>query len=140
MKRKKSIYAMSEADIQSAVFGHLDVRLIPGAIAWHTPNGGSRNAVEAAKFKGQGVKPGIPDVVILAFGRLFGLELKTEDGKLTKAQREMLERLAAAGATTAVAYGLDAALQQLEAWGLLRKSAHHSVMKPIVKPVREAAE
>ena len=54
---------------------------------------------------------------------MYALELKTEDGKLTPAQQQAFAELRAAGAIVDVAYGLDQALAQLEAWGLVRGSA-----------------
>lgn len=109
----------TEAQIQAALFGHLAVRLVPGAFAFHVPNGGLRSRVEAARMKGQGVVPGVPDIAIVAGGRVFFLELKSENGRLSPAQVECHDRLQATGAIVATAYGLDAALRQLETWGLL---------------------
>lgn len=36
-----------------------------GLLWWHTPNGGRRGKVEAARFKGLGVKSGVPDVIVV---------------------------------------------------------------------------
>jgi len=111
---------MTESQIQMAVMGHLRARAGRQVVAWHVPNGGGRSKAEAGRFKAEGVVPGIPDVCILMQGRFYGLELKADKGRLSPAQIDMHERLRAAGATIAVAYGLDAALAQLEAWGILR--------------------
>jgi hypothetical protein len=40
-----------EQQIQRAVLDHLRWRAVPGAFAFHVPNGGWRSAVEAAIFK-----------------------------------------------------------------------------------------
>jgi len=61
-----------------------------------------------------------PDLLILYQGRLYALELKTVHGRLTATQSETQERMRAAGATVTTAGGIDAALECLEAWGLLR--------------------
>ena len=61
-----------------------------------------------------------PDILILHEGRLFALELKTEHGRLTSNQLETQARMHKAGATVATAIELDAALEQLERWELLR--------------------
>lgn len=45
---------------------------------------------------------------------------KAERGRLSPAQRDIHERLTVAGGTVAVAYGLDAALAQLVAWGVFK--------------------
>jgi hypothetical protein len=46
--------------------------------------------------------------------------MKADGNKPTKLQIEALDAMRSAGAEVAVAIGLDAALQQLEAWQLLR--------------------
>jgi hypothetical protein len=51
---------------------------------------------------------------------VFGLELKTEGRKSNDPQVEAQEAMRRAGAEVAVAIGLDAALQQLESWRLLK--------------------
>lgn len=118
--------ARAEDSIQAAVVMHLAIRALPGVLWWHTPNGGFRNAGEAGRFKALGVKAGVPDLLALHGGRLFALELKAPGGRVSDAQREILADLEAAGASTAVAVGLDEALAQFEAWGLIRASAGSS--------------
>ena len=71
---------MSEDTIHRAVVGHLKVRARKGCIYWHTPNGGARGKTEAARFVGLGVKAGIPDLVIIMGGEIYGLELKADKG------------------------------------------------------------
>jgi hypothetical protein len=116
--------AESEAAIQRAVFQHLAARRVSGVFAFHPPNGGWRSHVEAAILKGLGVYPGVPDVIAIKGGRAYGLELKSPAGRLSPAQRDVLAALRAAAATVSVAYGLDAAIAQLEAWELLRGGGH----------------
>jgi VRR-NUC domain len=112
-----------EQVIQRAVFEHLRLRAASNVFAFHPANGGWRSQVEAAILKGLGVCPGVPDVIAIKAGR-DGLELKNPAGRLSPAQRDVLAALRAAGATVSVAYGLDAALAQLEAWELLRGGGH----------------
>jgi hypothetical protein len=42
----------------------------------------------ATVMKGLGVKPGIPDIVVVSDGRFFGLELKMQGGRLSPDQRD----------------------------------------------------
>jgi hypothetical protein len=107
---------------QSAVFQHLAIRAASTVFAFHPANGGWRSPVEASILKGMGVRPGVPDIIAIKGGQCYALELKAPDGRLTPVQRDAHAALAAAGATVAVAYGLDEALARLEAWGLLRGS------------------
>lgn len=62
----------------------------------HSPNGGHRNAIEAAKFKRMGVRPGFPDLILcVASGGFHGLfmELKSDTGKQSLYQKEFQIRL-----------------------------------------------
>ena len=88
-----------------------------GCFYFHCPNGGYRYPAEAAILKGLGVRSGVPDVLVLHQGRLYGLELKVSGGHATPAQTQALAELEAAGAVTAVAWDLDQALLMLEGWG-----------------------
>ena len=112
----------TEAQIQRAILQHLALRAVRDAFWFHPANGGLRSLTEARMFKSLGVVAGVPDLILIANGRPYGLELKTERGRLTPVQRATQALLAAAGAEVATAYGLDQALEQLTAWGLLRGS------------------
>lgn len=111
---------LPEQKIQRAVIQHLDARAPRGAIYWHNWSGGYRRPAEAAIMKALGVVPGLPDLMIVYDSKIYALELKTEDGRPSEAQLEMIARLNRAGAFCAVTYGLDAALRVLKAWKLLR--------------------
>lgn len=112
-----------EAQIQRAVIEHLRWRGVPNSFAFHPANGGWRTAVEGAILKGMGVVAGVPDIIIIHAGKVFGLELKTDAGRLTDIQRETIEIMRRAGAIVSVAHGLDEAIAQLEQWQLLRGRA-----------------
>ena len=74
-------------------------------------------------FEGVGIVAGVLDLILIDQARVYRLELKADDGKLTPAQSETMAAMERAGATVAHAQGLDAALAQLEQWGLLRGRA-----------------
>ena len=109
-----------EQAIQRAVFQHLAGRPARGVFAFHPANGGMRSPIEAAILRGLGVVAGVPNIIAIRDGQAFALELKAEGGRLSAAQRATQDALRAAGAIIATAAGLDGALAQLEAWGLLR--------------------
>lgn len=90
--------------------------LAPNVVYFHVPNGGSRSAVEGARFKAIGVKAGVPDLVFLAYQRFYLMEWK-EPGKgtLSKAQREMHPRLIRAGATSLITVDN---LPEAKAWAI----------------------
>lgn len=83
----------------------------------HIPNGGSRNVIEAAKFKKMGVKAGVPDLQLLVpNGLIHGLwiELKSKAGKLQPSQRLMMQRLEEQGYMCKVCFGADEAIQEIK--------------------------
>lgn len=76
------------------------------------PNGGSRNQLEAANLKRQGVKAGVPDLCLpVPMNGFHGLyiEMKYGRNKTTEAQEEWLGELAAQGYCAAVCYGEEEA-------------------------------
>ena len=79
----------------------------------HIPNGGKRSKSEAARFKAQGVKAGVPDIFLpCARGGYHGLyiELKrTKGGKLSAAQKGWIDALRGQGYKVIVCYGFDEA-------------------------------
>jgi hypothetical protein len=83
----------------------------------HIPNGGSRNIIEAAKFKKMGVKAGVPDLQLLVpNGLIHGLwiELKSKIGKLQPSQRLMMQRLEEQGYLCKVCFGADEAINEIK--------------------------
>jgi hypothetical protein len=108
---------MSEDTIHRAVVQHLQFRGRPDVFWFHPANGGVRDKITAARMKGLGVIPGVPDIVLVIAGRTHGLELKSGNGKPSPAQIAAHERLKRSGAALAITYGLDEALAALAAWG-----------------------
>jgi hypothetical protein len=112
----------TEYDLQRALCLWLDGNpprvqpaLRPSVVYFHVPNGGSRNAVEGARFKAIGVKAGVPDLVFFAYQRFYTLELKEPGGRgrLSNAQKKMHHRLIAAGVTSQAVVDN---LQDAKAW------------------------
>jgi len=84
------------------------------ALIYHIPNGGSRNALEAANLKRQGVKAGVPDLCLpVARGGFHGLyiEMKYGKNKTTENQKKWLKALQEQGYCTIVCYGAEEAKQ-----------------------------
>lgn len=77
-------------------------------LLYHIPNGGSRNNLEAANFKRQGVKAGVPDLCLpVARGKYHGLyiEMKYGKNKTSENQRKWLAALQRQDYAVAVCYG-----------------------------------
>jgi hypothetical protein len=117
-----SMKRRAEQILQKAVCEHLTVRGHHDLYWWHHPAGRYRSHIEAAIFKSIGAKAGLPDLFLLRGGRLYGLELKPEGGRLSPTQATAHVLLRQAGATIETAVGIDAAIRQLEAWHLLRRA------------------
>ena len=99
----------SEASEQIAVIQYCDMR---GYTIFHIPNGGTRNSIEAANLKRQGVRAGVPDLCCpVPKGEYHGLliEMKYGKNKITLNQEKWLELLNKNGYATAVCYGFDEA-------------------------------
>lgn len=83
---------------------------------FHIPNGGKRNAREAARFKRMGVKPGVPDLFLpVPRGRFHGLfiELKASKGKLSDYQKQWLQELESSGYAACVCFGFEEAQRDI---------------------------
>lgn len=88
-------------------------------LLFHIPNGGSRNKIEAANLKRQGVKAGIPDLFLpVARGGWHGLfiEMKAGKNKETENQKSWGFKLKYQGYLTAVCYGWEAAADVIKAY------------------------
>lgn len=109
-----------ESGHQEALFSwaQLNERRMPELeFMHHVPNGGKRDKATAIALKRQGVKAGVPDIVLPApKGQYHGLyiELKAGDNKTTQKQREFLSFLRQQGYYTAVCYGWQAAAGLIE--------------------------
>jgi len=108
-----------ERETHQAFKQFLDWRLPQRCVFWHNPMGGRRDKVTASLMKSLGAKAGMPDVMILCDGRLYGVELKTPGRKPSEVQRQCHEALRRAGAVIGVADSFDAAVSLLGTWGLL---------------------
>lgn len=110
---------MSEATEQAALFrwaawcqGQLP------ALAWlfHVPNGGQRGKAVAGQMKAQGVKRGVPDVLLpVAMGKHPGLviEMKDKAGRVSPEQKQWLAHLTEQGWRCAVCYDWQAAAREI---------------------------
>lgn len=82
------------------------------------PNGGARHPAVAAQLKAEGVKAGVPDIMLaVARGRWHGLfvELKRADrsNHATSAQRAWMEMLRRYGYSAIVCYGATDAINAI---------------------------
>ena len=109
-----------EDDLHMTVAQFLDLALPEDAVWTTIEHGGKRDKREAGRLKAKGVKPGWPDIIILYRGRMVAIELKSEKGRLSPAQKAMHTRLTLAGALVYTATCLEAVEGFLSAFMPLR--------------------
>ena len=98
------------------------------AMMFHVPNGGKRDKATAIRLKAEGVKPGVPDIVLpVARGNFHSLwiELKVDGGKPSPDQLEWQKNLRREGHCAKICYGWDAARQIIEKYLKLPKGEHY---------------
>ena len=83
------------------------------------PTGGLRHKSTAGKLKASGTRRGIPDILLpVACGNFHGLaiELKSQSGRLTDAQKIVLPWFAAQGWRVEVCYSSGAAIDAIKSY------------------------
>jgi len=112
-------YIPFEADEQVEFVSWLEVDH-PDVAFYAVPNGGKRNKKTAADLKRQGVKAGVPDLIICEpRGQYHGLYIemkRTVGGDLSDKQREWMDKLGARGYCCMVAEGADEAKKKFLAY------------------------
>lgn len=111
----------SEAQEQTTVIQYCELRHIP---IFAIPNGGSRNAIEAANLKRQGVKAGVPDLMIpVAKQGYHGLfvEMKVGYNKPSEKQEEWIKLLNRNSYLAKVCYGAEEAINLIDNYMYLQE-------------------
>jgi hypothetical protein len=111
---------------QSALMAELSLRYPAAAkLMYHVPNGGHRHKLVAMKLKAQGVKAGVPDLVLpMARGGYFGLYVEFKaapphDAEVSSSQHAFIQALNAQGYLAVVCRGHFDAMEALRAYLLL---------------------
>lgn len=102
-------YPGKEDNLQKSVARYLSYHNTK-PLFFHVPNGGYRNGVEAAIFKGMGVLPGVADTIVMHpkfqyHG--FIAELKRKGGKMQPSQIDFLTKAAGQGYAVCACWNLD---------------------------------
>jgi hypothetical protein len=92
----------------------------PLALWFHVPNGGGRSKAEAGIMKAMGARAGVPDLIFLLPSEPWraAIELKTDTGKLSAAQRAWRADSDALGVPFAVARSVLEVDTLLRGWGV----------------------
>lgn len=110
----------SESAEQIALFRWADFmqNKYPGLdMMFHIPNGGKRSKTEAARFKHEGVKAGVPDIFLPVpkqnFHGMF-IEMKVGKNKTTENQKEWIKKLKQNNYYVVVCYDWETASKEIE--------------------------
>jgi hypothetical protein len=109
-----------EAVLQTLIFDLLKINLSSDVLITCFPSGGG-GRVRGAKLKKMGLSSGWPDLQLIHKGKYYGLEVKTEKGRLSPAQSALHERLISQGAKVSVVRSPKDAYEQIIKWRLHKK-------------------
>ena len=111
-----------EGQEQAALLSEIELRY-PQVfeLIYHVPNGGHRHKLVAMKLKQQGVKAGIPDLVLpMARGGFFGLYIEVkatvDPAAVSASQAACIRRLNEQGYLAVVCRGHFDAMEQIRAY------------------------
>lgn len=88
-------------------------------LIFHIPNGGSRNKLEAARLKMQGVRAGVCDLFLpVPRGIYHGLfiEMKYGTGRPSQAQKDFISAVTKQGYMAMCAWGVEEAVRLLTSY------------------------
>lgn len=96
----------------------------PTHFVFAVPNGGFRRKQEAVVLKRTGVVAGVPDLCLIGpCGTAHFFEVKTKDGVVTKAQREIKHLLMTMAVPCAVVRSIDDVKTALAYWKIPTRQA-----------------
>lgn len=122
VKPKRRSMRREEQVFQASLVKTLAMVLDPSAVLFAVPNGGGRFPIEAKILVGQGLLPGMPDLMVVwpgpHGGTGAGMEIKAGAGVVDEDQVKVHARLERAGIPVAVIRTLPEALNFLDGLGV----------------------
>ena len=115
--RRRAAYAEGEK-FQEQVVKFLQWALPSDAFFFAIPNGGRRNAREAARLKKQGLVPGVPDLCVVWRATVRLIELKYGTGGLSATQKDVKRKLEQCGVTVHLCRTVDEVEHALRSDGI----------------------
>lgn len=103
---------MSEEERMQIAFVNHVKKTYPDLDVIHIPNGRLRNSLDGLILKRMGVQRGVADLFFPSLK--FWLELKNLNGRLSKEQKEFLDKRSKEGYTVGIAKSFCEAVQKLE--------------------------
>ena len=110
---------MTENQLQRQIVNYLESVLPKTHRAFAVPNASRRTAGGRASNAVPGLRPGVPDLMIVGQGRAFMMEVKAPKGKLSDAQNEWAMWATNAGMVPwALVRSVDDVRTCLTVWGI----------------------
>ena len=104
-----------EGDIQEACVTWFRYAY-PTYLIFAIPNGGTRNAREAAQIKREGALAGVADLIIVADNAVLFIEMKTKKNKQQESQKRFQEAVERLGHRYVVCHSLQEFQLAVERW------------------------
>ena len=112
-----------EAKLQTNCFRWFDYQYPDlKMLLFAVPNGGSRNVIEAANLKAQGVRAGVSDVIFLYPTEKYPflcIEFKSKTGKQTQKQIEFQKQVEKIGGRYEIVRNFEQFVENINNWVLL---------------------
>lgn len=117
-KEKRKV-SHEESDIQTEFFNQVPIFFpnLPDKLLFAVPNGGSRNKAEAKRMKGEGVKRGVSDVILLIPKKGYAslcLEFKTKQGRQSDDQKEFQHQVEMCGSKYVLVRSAAKAIKEMK--------------------------
>lgn len=126
-----------QADLAERLAELLD----PACVFWTAVDNQPWSKVAGILRKKRGVRPGIPDILVLYRGKLIGLELKSRIGRVSEAQLAVRREMLLAGGMWWMVRGARSALVALHRSGVkFRRRWKPPVLEPWEEPVADPAQ
>lgn len=109
---------MSEHQLQTGIFAYLRRALPDDAFVSSVDHARKQSQLSGLFQRARGVRAGLPDLVIVHRGRAYWMEVKTDAGSLSDAQRALHVEIRRAGAEVAVVRSIEDAEGWCRTWGV----------------------
>lgn len=85
-------------------------------VCFAVPNGGSRNAIEAARMKQSGTLAGVSDLIVIGNKSILFVEMKTNTGRQSDKQKQFQKDIERLGYQYVICRSLSEFMKSILAW------------------------
>lgn len=90
--------------------------IYPQYLCFAVPNGGSRNAIEAARMKQSGTLAGVSDLIVIGNKSMLFVEMKTKTGRQSDKQKQFQQDIERLGYQYVICRSLSEFIEAITAW------------------------